>query len=200
MGKAAARSDARAARLRPLPLPLSLHIRPAGPTDAERVAELRRQAERFHAGLMPDYFREASGRGPEAGRSGSAFLTVVAEAMPSPPPAKTPSSSRRSASTPRSSSSGEIVGYATLRIVDTPRDPALVPRRRAHVETVVVDERRRRRGVGTALMQALASWARAREATELVLTVWSRNAAALALYRRLGYQPVAQVLRLPVTP
>lgn len=147
------------------------------------MAELRRQAERHHARLMPDYFREAPADGAGPVRGGGARLTVVAEDDGAPAARRSPAS---------------VLGYATLRIVDTPRDPALVPRRRAHVETVVVDEKHRRRGVGTALMRALASWARRREATELVLTVWSGNAAALALYRRLGYQPVARVLRRQV--
>ena len=178
MGKAAARPEPRAARS-------PVVVRQARAADAERISELRRQAERYHERLNPDYFRESPRSAPEVARSGTGFVTLVAEAAP-----------------PRVTGTGPmpIVGYATLRIVDTPRDPALVPRRRAHVETVVVDERHRRRGVGTALMRALADWAQRREAAEVVLTVWSRNAAALALYRRLRYQPVAQVLRLEITP
>jgi ribosomal protein S18 acetylase RimI-like enzyme len=91
-----------------------------------------------------------------------------------------------------------VVGYVSVKIVDTPRDPAMTPRRRAHVETVVVGKAHRARGTGTALMRAAAAWAAARDAAELVLTVWSDNRAAEALYQRLGYQPIARILRLPL--
>jgi GNAT superfamily N-acetyltransferase len=45
---------------------------------------------------------------------------------------------------------------------------------------------RRRGGLGAAVVAALAGWARERGATRLCLEVEQRNAAALALYARLG--------------
>ena len=90
---------------------------------------------------------------------------------------------------------GKVVGFAAVKVVVTPRDPAMVPRRRAHLEMVVVDEGHRQAGIGTALMEAATGWARERGAEEMVLTVWSDNAAAEALYGRLGYEPIARILR-----
>jgi ribosomal protein S18 acetylase RimI-like enzyme len=87
-----------------------------------------------------------------------------------------------------------LAGAVLIRIYDTPPDPAMVPRRRAHVEALVVDLRHRRAGVGTALMEAATAWARARGATEIVLTVWSGNAEAEAFYQRLGYQVISRAL------
>ena len=74
----------------------------------------------------------------------------------------------------------------------------MVPRRRAHVEALVVDQRHRRAGVGTALMDAATAWARARGADEIVLTVWAGNAAAEAFYQRLGYGVVSRALSRPI--
>jgi ribosomal protein S18 acetylase RimI-like enzyme len=74
----------------------------------------------------------------------------------------------------------------------------MVPRRRAHVEALVVDERHRRAGVGTALMDAANSWARERGAVEILLTVWDGNAAAEAFYQRLGYRVVSRALGKPI--
>ena len=71
-------------------------------------------------------------------------------------------------------------------------------RRRAHVEALVVDERHRRAGIGTALMNAATDWARARGAVEIVLTVWAGNAAAEAFYGRLGYRIISRALGKPV--
>jgi ribosomal protein S18 acetylase RimI-like enzyme len=91
-----------------------------------------------------------------------------------------------------------IVGAISVRAYDTPTDPTMVPRRRAHVEALVVDERHRRAGVGTALMAAATGWARERGAKEVVLTVWAGNAVAEAFYARLGYQVVSSALSKPL--
>jgi ribosomal protein S18 acetylase RimI-like enzyme len=147
-------------------------IRVASPADEQAVGRLRRQAEEVHARLLPDYFRVP----PQ----------VAAAPPPSPlgPPAVLVAEQ-----------GGEVIGYVAVRLVETPRDPAITPERRAHVETVVVDEGRRRQGVGAALMQAAEDWGARRGAAELVLTVWSDNGAAEALYRRCGYASIARILR-----
>ncbi len=46
----------------------------------------------------------------------------------------------------------------------------------------------RRRGVGTALMEAVEEWARAAGIRKLELHVFPHNGAAVALYERLGYE------------
>jgi ribosomal protein S18 acetylase RimI-like enzyme len=91
-----------------------------------------------------------------------------------------------------------LLGGVLVRLYDTPADPVMVPRRRAHVEAIVVDEHHRRAGIGTALMNAAAAWARERGAEEIVLTVWAGNAAAEAFYLRLGYGVVSRALCKPL--
>ncbi len=87
-----------------------------------------------------------------------------------------------------------LLGAVLVRIYDTPADPAMVASRRAHIEALIVDHQHRRNGIGTALMDAATTWARARGAIEVVLTVWAGNAAAEAFYERLGYRAVSRVL------
>ncbi len=48
----------------------------------------------------------------------------------------------------------------------------------------------RRRGVGTALMLAVEAWAKRKGIAHVRLDVFEFNAAARALYLRLGYKPV----------
>ena len=55
------------------------------------------------------------------------------------------------------------------------------------VTAVTVDERYRRRGMATAVMAGLGAWARERGGRSCVLQVAGANAAALALYARLGF-------------
>jgi ribosomal protein S18 acetylase RimI-like enzyme len=91
-----------------------------------------------------------------------------------------------------------LAGAVLVRIYDTPDDPSMVARRRAHVEALVVDERHRRMGIGTALMNAATTWARERGAVEIMLTVWAGNADAEAFYERLGYLVISRALGKPL--
>ncbi len=55
------------------------------------------------------------------------------------------------------------------------------------VTAVTVADEHRRRGLTTAVMAALAGWARDRGAAACVLQVVASNAPAMALYDRLGF-------------
>jgi ribosomal protein S18 acetylase RimI-like enzyme len=55
------------------------------------------------------------------------------------------------------------------------------------VTAVTVDERHRRRGLATAVMAGLGTWARDRGASSCVLQVAGSNVPALSLYERLGF-------------
>jgi GNAT superfamily N-acetyltransferase len=55
------------------------------------------------------------------------------------------------------------------------------------VTAVTVDERYRRRGLATAVMAGLGTWARERGGHSCLLQVAGTNAPALALYERLGF-------------
>jgi ribosomal protein S18 acetylase RimI-like enzyme len=137
--------------------------------DRDAVRELRGVVDREHARLMPDYFRVAGEvRAPERDSSSEIFVAEGDEG---------------------------VCGFVVVRVVETPREATMTPRRRAHVEMIGVGERARRRGVGRALMTEAERWAAGRACAEVVLTVWSDNRAAEALYGGLGYEPIARVLR-----
>jgi GNAT superfamily N-acetyltransferase len=53
----------------------------------------------------------------------------------------------------------------------------------------------RGRGVGAALLEASLAWARTVSAEEIVLHVFPSNAAAIALYRRHGFEEQERLLR-----
>lgn len=59
----------------------------------------------------------------------------------------------------------------------------------AELESVVVDEARRRLGVGSALSEALFVWAVAQGAALIRLEVRAENVAAQTMYERLGFRP-----------
>ena len=154
-------------------------VRPARPGDWLGVQALLRELDELHAELVPGYFRPATRTEPEWGRrlgDSRALLLVAVEEM------------ERSAP----------VGFLSLQIYDTPADPTMVPRRRGHVEALVVNARHRRRGIGGRLLGRAADWARTQGATEVVLTTWAGNAEADAFYERLGYRVLSRTLHKPL--
>ncbi len=61
------------------------------------------------------------------------------------------------------------------------------PKALAEVESIIVDQAARRRGVGTALCAAIAAWSRQRGAATLELEARESNLGAIALYSQLGF-------------
>jgi ribosomal protein S18 acetylase RimI-like enzyme len=152
-------------------------IRRARHDDWDAVRELWRELDQLHAGLAPDYFRPSARAAHEWRQllaASDGVVLVDADA------------------------NGTVTGAVSVRIYDTPPDPAMVARRRGHVEMLVVGRAHRRRGVGRALMEHAAAWAREQGAAELVLTVWAGNGEAEAFYERLGYRELSRVLHRPL--
>lgn len=77
---------------------------------------------------------------------------------------------------------GGIIGYLIARGEETGRTC-----HRAYV-VIGVHHRARGKGIGTALFRQLDVWARGRELRRLELTVMTENEAAIALYRKMGFE------------
>ncbi len=152
-------------------------VRPARAADRDALLDLWREVDELHAELQPGFFRRdydraahVSDRVRAAQRSGWQTLLVADDA------------------------DGVVCGLAWLQVYDTPPNASMVPRRRVHVEDLVVARARRRSGCGRALLEAGAAWARQRGAEQLVLTVWAGNHEAEQFYQSLGYRAISQVL------
>jgi ribosomal protein S18 acetylase RimI-like enzyme len=152
-------------------------VRRARPTDWASARTLLREIDELHATIAPDYFRNSARSEPDWLRliDDPYAAVFVAELAPAAP-------------------DDRIVGVLVARVYDTPADPAMVPRRRGHIETLVVAARHRRRGIGRLLMAESTAWARAEGAIEIVLTTWAGNQEAEAFYERLGYRLLSRVL------
>ena len=71
--------------------------------------------------------------------------------------------------------------------------------RHAHIFLLYVAPEHRRKGLGRSLMKQAEDWAQARGDRKISLQVFNHNAAALALYESMDYQPqsIALVKSLP---
>jgi GNAT superfamily N-acetyltransferase len=86
---------------------------------------------------------------------------------------------------------GVLIGLVDVAVCESPPVSLLVPRRYAVVDSLVVDQRLQRTGVGRALMEQAHRWAAAQGATEVELTVYAFNETALAFYDSLGYRALS---------
>ena len=158
------------------PAELTVTVRRAHQEDWPGVASLLREVDELHAALAPAYFRAGA-------RSEIEWRRLLGEAT---------------AAAWVATAGAGTVGLLALRLYETPPDPTMVARRRAHLETLVVAKAARRRGIGRQLVAAAGAWARARGAVEMVLTTWAGNADADAFYERLGYRVLSRVLHAPL--
>lgn len=144
--------------------------------DYPAVAALVAEADALHAELLPRYFR----RGTRPFRTRAEFTRLVA--------------ALDEVLLVVDGAGGTACGMLHAQLYDTPPGQTLVPRRRAHIDNLVVTARERRAGHGRALVEAAAAWAKAKGAGELLLTVWAGNEAAEQFYERLGFGQVSSVL------
>lgn len=90
---------------------------------------------------------------------------------------------------------GEQIGF--VLVLDTmPDEVSGLPQ--AFVAYLAVDERVRRRGVGTLLIRAAEDEARRRGLPYMALMVTQENAAAHSLYQRAGYATERRLLSKPL--
>ena len=89
----------------------------------------------------------------------------------------------------------EVVGFAALKIMQTPPYACLQPHRYCYIFDLVVQKKRRGKGIGTLLLKEAERWARERGAEYMELGVLEANQGAQRLYARCGYLGAMRTLR-----
>ena len=81
---------------------------------------------------------------------------------------------------------GVVVGYTAFYIWST-NGACCVPRKVMSINDFCVDEHCRNQGIGTQMMMELRALAKAFGCTDLQLTVYPQNDAAVAFYQKCGF-------------
>ena len=90
--------------------------------------------------------------------------------------------------------SGQPVGLAEVYLRQDEANPLRASYRYGYLQSLVVAEAFRQRGVGTRLVEAAHQWARSQGASEMRLDTWEFEQGPLEFYERLGYRTLRRTL------
>lgn len=91
---------------------------------------------------------------------------------------------------------GVICGFACIQIVDKPENPFMYGWRYMDVDEFGVDERFRRQGVATELIEFIREDAERRGISRVELNMWEFNEGALAFYEAVGFRTYRRYMEL----
>jgi len=155
-------------------------VRLAAIEDIESLCSLYAEFREFHVRALPERLADASGSGVDEKPWLSARLREIVLAGDS--------------AIFVAEAAGRAIGLAEVYLRRDEPDRGIVPRRFAHLQSMVVREEQRRAGVGTLLLQAAEEWARAGGASEMRLDVWEFPGGPLGFYERSGYRTLRHTL------
>jgi len=152
-----------------------VNIRPANHKDLNELDRLNIQIAKYHHDRAPTVFMAPGSRDREflaKNLEGSDIQYWVAE------------------------KDGRLIGFVTANIHRNTEIPFLTSAPICWIKTIVVDEANRTSGVGKALVDAVATWAKQQGSHEIRLQVMEFNACAQAFYERLGYTTLSRTMSL----
>lgn len=86
---------------------------------------------------------------------------------------------------------GKIQGFIFFTTATIDGATTMKARTYLYINSMVVAKTSRRQGIGRQLLAYVETWAQAHHITEIELTVFAFNQAALQLYQEVGYTPVS---------
>jgi GNAT superfamily N-acetyltransferase len=148
--------------------PASIVIRRATVEDAGTIAELNTSVQALHARLIPAIFKPASSE--TFGASEMRALIAAPDHI-----------------VLLATLEGQPAGYAVAEVRRKPERSHARASAEMFVHHMSVDAAYQRRGVGSALLEAIASEGRALGIERLCLDVWAANGEAAAFYAARGF-------------
>ena len=166
-------SQALSSSIRIIRVEIQMKIRRALSQDIDALLNLHHQIGKFHFENAPDAFVEPSAAEREfflRALSDESRLFLLAETQ------------------------DEVVGFITAAITQNQTIPFLVKYPICRIGTIVVDQSKRSKGVGTQIMSACQSWAFESGAKQMRLEVISFNQGAQQFYVNLGFENTSHIM------
>jgi GNAT superfamily N-acetyltransferase len=88
----------------------------------------------------------------------------------------------------------KAVGFAEVSLREDKPNPARVAYQHGHLQSLLVTEEFRRRGIGEKLLETTERWAKEKGATEMRLDIWEFPEGPLRFYERTGYRTLRRKL------
>ena len=148
----------------------AVSVRKATVDDAEVIAALNEHVQAVHATLLPEIFKPVSAPTLTAAEARTFLEKADTLAL-------------------LATVGGEAVGYAYAEVRRRPESSFAFAHNEVYLHYISVAEQSRRRGVGTALINALAQYGAGQGISRLVLDVWTVNEPARAFFRAHGFEP-----------
>jgi GNAT superfamily N-acetyltransferase len=82
---------------------------------------------------------------------------------------------------------GEIVGFAVIQYIVKPESPFGKEQKYLHIEEFGVDEKHRRKGIATAIINFVKEDAKKHGFIRIELDMWEFNDSAMAFYESVGF-------------
>lgn len=153
-----------------------MSVRFAQYEDIDRVNELRRQVNDLHVAGRPDIFKPGF-----SAELRDHIYTVFNDPR------------QRIAVCERG---GVICGFAVLNHITRPENPYMFTRDFLDIDEFGVDEKHRRQGVATELIEFLSSYAKSLGFDKLELNMWEFNESALEFYEAVGFNTYRRYMEL----
>lgn len=157
---------------------MKIDIRYARRDELERINELRCMVSELHASGRPDIFRHG-------------FCAELRDYI------YTVFESDR-ADVVAALIDGEICGFAIVEYIDKPESPYMNRRRFMHISEFGVDEKYRRLGAASAMIDFCRAVAREKQFGRIELDVWEFNGSAELFYEREGFTTYRRYMELDV--
>lgn len=87
---------------------------------------------------------------------------------------------------------GKVIGFILIQAKTRPDFEFMIPGKYCYIMDIIVTEKHRGKGFGTALMNSAKDWAKEQNCNFVNLDVLVNNSAAIRLYNKLGFIPKAQ--------
>lgn len=157
-----------------------IEIRSAVPDDMEALCDLYYQLHAFHVRGVPDRLAGLEASNPEDRRELASRITAVMRSGDSVILVAVLGTA--------------VIGLAEVHVREDEPIAARVQQRFGHLQSLIVEEEVRGRGIGGALLAAGERWSRARGVAEMRVDTWEFEAGPLGFYRRLGYDSLRRTL------